>query len=73
MKKIGLTRRLARQAGVSRAVAADQLDRAVHDILRKLRKGRTVVLPGLGILSPGKKSAIQFEPQELAKGGRGAR
>ena len=73
MKKIGLTRRLARQAGVSKAVAADQLDRAVHDILKKLRKGRTVVLPGLGILSAGKKPGVEFKPEEPARGGRGAK
>jgi nucleoid DNA-binding protein len=54
MKKPDLAKRLARRSGLSVAEAADQLDRAVHQIVRKLRRGEEARLPGLGKLSPGK-------------------
>ena len=62
MKKPELARRLARQAGVSNAEAADQLDRVVHQILRGLREGKSVPLPGLGRFRPG--PPWEFEPEQ---------
>jgi hypothetical protein len=42
--------------------AADELDAAVHQILQKLKEGKTVRLPGLGTLRPGPEhSAVMTE------------
>lgn len=48
MKKAEIARRLAREAGVTEAEAADRLDRVVHEILSSLRSGKSASLPGLG-------------------------
>lgn len=56
MKKADLTRRLAKQSKLTRAAAADQVDRVVHDILERLRKNQPATLPGLGTFSPGQDS-----------------
>ena len=45
MRKPEIAKRLARQAGVSHAEAADQLDRVVHQILSKLRKSKPAPAP----------------------------
>jgi nucleoid DNA-binding protein len=71
MKKPEIAKRLARQAGVSNAEAADQLDRVVHQILAKLRKGKVAPLPGLGQFTPGPKGSFRFKPEVL--GGRGGK
>jgi nucleoid DNA-binding protein len=47
-----LARRLAVELRLTPAAAADEVDRVVSDILKKLRKGRDARLPGLGILGP---------------------
>jgi len=47
-KEIAL--RLAGQLRVTPAVAADQVDRAVADILRRIRRGEKAALPGIGVL-----------------------
>ena len=67
MKKKELAARLARQSQTTKAAAADELDRVVHEILTKLRKGKPVSLPGLGTFTPGKKAGFQFEPLEPKK------
>jgi nucleoid DNA-binding protein len=69
MKKPEIAKRLARRAGVSNAEAADQLDRVVHQILSKLRKGQSAPLPGLGQFAPGPKGGFHFE-QEKRRGGK---
>lgn len=51
MKKQDIATRIARQSGVSRAQAADRVDRAVHQILADLRKSGKISLPGLGTLT----------------------
>jgi nucleoid DNA-binding protein len=70
MKKPELAKRLARQAGVSKAEAADQLDRVVHQILSKLRRGQAAPLPGLGWFKPGPQGAFQFEKNKRSGHGR---
>jgi nucleoid DNA-binding protein len=70
MKKLEIAKRLARQSGVSNAEAADQLDRVVHGILAKLRKGKTAQFPGLGLFSPGPKGSYQFKQKEERAGGK---
>ncbi|HSW50750.1 MAG TPA: HU family DNA-binding protein [Bryobacteraceae bacterium] len=61
MKKQDITERLARKARLPRAVAADRLDRLIHDILAELKRGHPVSLPGLGTFTPGKKVNFQFD------------
>jgi nucleoid DNA-binding protein len=64
MRKPEIAKRLARQSGMSKAEAADQLDRVVHRILAKLRKGKAAPFPGLGQFTPGPRGSYQFKPKE---------
>ena len=66
MQKDDLASRLANTSGISQAKAADQLDRVVHQILRKLRSGKPAPMPGLGVLVPGLKTSLK-------QGGSGGR
>jgi Bacterial DNA-binding protein len=61
VKKEQLARRLARESGITPAAAADQLDRILNDILKRVRRGQSVSLPGLGTFSPGPKPEFYFE------------
>jgi nucleoid DNA-binding protein len=61
MKREQLARRLARASGISTAAAADQLDRVLSDIVRRVRHGRSASLPGLGTFRPGPKPVFEFE------------
>lgn len=45
-----IAKRLAGQLRVTPAAAADQVDRAVADILRRIRRGEQTALPGIGVL-----------------------
>lgn len=73
MKKQDLAARLARQAHISKADAADRVSRAVHEILAELKKGKAVRLPGLGELSFGRKAGLTFLPSPTAEGKRRGR
>jgi nucleoid DNA-binding protein len=55
VKKSDLAKRLAKQSKITPAEAADRLDRVVHQIVSKLRKGEEARLPGLGKFSPDPK------------------
>lgn len=70
MRKPEIAKRLARQSGVTKAEAADQLDRVVHQILSKLRKGKPAPVPGLGRFTPGPKGSYQFETDKRGTHGR---
>jgi nucleoid DNA-binding protein len=61
MKKNELAMLLAKENKIPESAAADELDRVVHDILRRLRKGQRVSVPGLGIFKPGKTQAFRLE------------
>jgi nucleoid DNA-binding protein len=50
MKREELAKTLARQTGLSQPEARNVVDELVHDILKKLRQGRPVRLPGVGKL-----------------------
>jgi nucleoid DNA-binding protein len=63
MKKPDIAKRMARQAGVSQAEAADRLDHVVHQILRNLRQGKAASLPGLGKFRPRPDGKVAFERQ----------
>ncbi len=51
MKRQDLARRLALETRLSKAKAQDQVDVVVHRILKSLRAGRSVTLPGVGKLT----------------------
>ena len=55
MKREELARKLARQSKVSSAQARDQVDEMVSKILKALREGRPVELPGVGRLTSKKR------------------
>lgn len=68
MKKPEIAKQWARQSGLSQAEAADRLDRAVRQILAKLRKDGEAPLPGVGkFLRRG--GAVMFEREEEKRGG----
>ncbi|MBZ5591635.1 MAG: HU family DNA-binding protein [Acidobacteriia bacterium] len=70
MKKSELATRLAKQAGVSPAEAADQLDHVVSQIISNLKKGQGAQLPGLGEFKPGAKWNFKFERQGSGRRGK---
>jgi nucleoid DNA-binding protein len=53
--------------------AADQLDEIVTRILSKLRKGKSVTLPGLGTFLPGLPIRFRFEGAKTATNAARAR
>jgi nucleoid DNA-binding protein len=61
MKKPEIARRLAREAGMTEAEAADQLDRVVHEILTNVRSGQTAALPGLGRFCTNAEGKMRFQ------------
>ncbi|MCC6862318.1 MAG: HU family DNA-binding protein [Bryobacterales bacterium] len=63
MRKPELARRLAKTSRVSKAEAADQLDRVVHQIVSSLRRGRRARLPGLGEFKPGTRWEFRFDAE----------
>jgi nucleoid DNA-binding protein len=73
MNKSDLAKRLSKQKRLSKAEAADELDRVVHQILLNLRKGRPAQFPGLGSFKPGEKWQFQFESSQDAGGKRGGK
>jgi nucleoid DNA-binding protein len=56
MKKEELANRVARSRRLSPSKAADLVDRIVADLIRELRKGRSVDFPGLGTLHPARSA-----------------
>ncbi len=67
MKKEHIARRLAKESHISTGAAADQLDRIVSDILKRLRKGETACIPGLGTFRVGRGRDFQFERTQSKK------
>ena len=63
MTKFDLAKGLARQTRLSRAEAADRLDRLLHQIVSNLRQGKPAHLPGLGSFSPGETWRFRFDSQ----------
>jgi len=63
MKKRDIAKRMARQAGLSPAEAADRLDSVVRQILAELKRGRESTLPGLGRLRHGSDGMVMFVPE----------
>jgi hypothetical protein len=69
MKKAQLVKRLAKESGISTAAAADQLDSILNGVLRRIRRGQSASLPGLGTFLPGPKPEFYFE-ESLPPGAR---
>jgi|APDOM4702015159_1054818.scaffolds.fasta_scaffold1586976_2 nucleoid DNA-binding protein len=63
MKRADIVKRMARRAGAPQSEMADQLDRAVADILTRLRRGKPASLPGIGVFKIGQGGEITFERQ----------
>lgn len=61
MKKEHLARQLAKESGISPAAAADQVDRIVSDILKRVRKGESAALPGIGTFLPGPNREFRLD------------
>jgi nucleoid DNA-binding protein len=61
MNKEQIARRLAKESRITPAAAADQLDRVVHDILKRVRNGQSASFPGLGTFLAGRKNGFQFD------------
>jgi nucleoid DNA-binding protein len=55
MKREDLARKLAQETRQSSAEARDQIDALVHEILKSLRAGKSVELPGMGKLVSSKR------------------
>jgi hypothetical protein len=71
--KMGMNRvirQLAKTSSVSTAEAADQIDKFIHDMLRKLKRGETASVPGVGMLSPGPGPQEIKEPNVHGKSTR---
>ena len=69
MDKSDLAKRLSQQTRLSKAEAADEVDRVVHQIILNLRKGRPAGLPGLGSFKPGERWKFQFDVTSGGKRG----
>ena len=61
MKKEQLAQRLAKESRITPAAAADQVDRILNDILKRVRKGQSASLPGLGTFPPGPHEKFEFD------------
>jgi len=71
MKKSQLARKLAKESHISTGAAADQVDQLVLDILKRMRRGQSAPLPGLGTLQPRADRKIDLLPKPpRAKRGR---
>jgi|HubBroStandDraft_1064217.scaffolds.fasta_scaffold163076_2 nucleoid DNA-binding protein len=67
MKKEQIARRMAKESHITTAAAADQLDRIVSDILKRIRKGETASIPGLGSFRAGWRRDFQFDGTPCAR------
>lgn len=68
MSRKTLLRMMARDGKTRPAAAADELDRAVEKILRTLKQGKSVRLPGIGDLVP-ERERLRFVKGEEGNGG----
>jgi nucleoid DNA-binding protein len=63
MKKSDLAKRLAKQAGVSKAQAADQLDHVVSQIISNLKKGEGTSTARVGKIHTWIEMGVYIRPQ----------
>jgi nucleoid DNA-binding protein len=62
MKKEQLARRLAKESRLTKGAAADQVDRILTDLQKRMRRGQSASLPGLGTFRSGRNHDFQFDP-----------
>jgi nucleoid DNA-binding protein len=62
MKKQQVARKLAKESRMTEGAAADQVDRILSDLRKKVRKGQSASLPGLGTFRSSRKQEFQFDP-----------
>jgi hypothetical protein len=69
MEKKDFTKRFAQRMRSTPAEAADQIDDAANDLLRRLRAGQPASLPGLGTLLPlpGRRARTKTKAKLKAK------
>jgi nucleoid DNA-binding protein len=63
MKKEQLARKLAKESRMSAGAAADQVDRILSDLQKRVRKGKSASLPGLGTFRSGRNQDFQFDKE----------
>jgi len=62
MNKHDLVQLVAKRDEVSQSIAADRVDHVVNQIIRKLRRGASVALPGVGVLKSNGGGLIELSP-----------
>jgi hypothetical protein len=63
-----LVSKISRTSLISPAAAADEIDKVVHSVLRKLRRGESATMPGIGRLLPGADAQIVSKKERNATG-----
>jgi nucleoid DNA-binding protein len=63
MKKEQVARKLAKESRITAGAAADQVDRILSDLQKRMRKGKSASLPGLGTFRSGRKQDFQFDKE----------
>jgi nucleoid DNA-binding protein len=61
MKKEQVARRLAKESHLTTGAAADQVDRILNNLFKRVRQGKSVSLPGLGTFRSGRDQDFQFD------------
>lgn len=61
MKKPEIARSIARQSKTSVPLAADSLDRMIHELVQRMRQGKEARLPGVGRFTYAADGTIDFE------------
>jgi nucleoid DNA-binding protein len=61
MKKEQLAKQLAKETRITTAAAADQVDVIVSAIVKRVRRGQSASLPGLGTFLPGRQEDFHFD------------
>jgi nucleoid DNA-binding protein len=63
MKKEQVARKLAKESRMTAGAAADQVDRILSDLQKRVRKGKSASLPGLGTFRSGRRQDFQFDKE----------
>jgi len=58
-----VARKLAKESRMTAGAAADQVDRILSDLQKRVRKGKSASLPGLGTFRSGRKQDFQFDKE----------
>ncbi len=58
-----MARKLAKESRMTAGAAADQVDRILSDLQKRVRKGKSASLPGLGTFRSGRNRDFQFDKE----------